>query len=66
MFKRLNIDPLAQLSFYEQLSVIKTNEAFRGYAMSYKVEIIDRKDPIIQLEGSKSDYSRSFVKKIQV
>ena len=66
MFKRLNIDPLAQLSFYEQLSVIKTNEAFRGYAMSYKVEIIDRKDPIIQLEASKSDYSRSFVKKIQV
>ena len=66
MFKRLNIDPLAQLSFYEQLSVIITNEAFRGYAMSYKVEIIDRKDPIIQLEASKSDYSRSFVKKIQV
>ena len=66
MFKRLNIDPLAQLSFYEQRSVIKTNEAFRGYAMSYKVEIIDRKDPIIQLEASKSDYSRSFVKKIQV
>ena len=66
MFKRLNIDPLAQLSFYEQLSVIKTNEAFRGYAMSYKVEIIDRKDPIIQLEASKSDYSRSFVKKIQL
>ena len=66
MFKHLNIDPLAQLSFHEQLSVIKTNEAFRGYAMSYKVEIIDRKDPIIQLEASKSDYSRSFVKKIQV
>ena len=66
MFKRLNIDPLAQLSFYEQLSVIKTNEAFRGYSMSYKVEIIDRKDPIIQLEASKSDYSRSFVKKIQL
>ena len=66
MFKRLNIDPLAQLSFYEQLSVIITNEAFRGYAMSYKVEIIDRKDPIIQLEASKSDYSRSFVKKIRV
>ena len=36
--KRLkNIDRLAELSFYEQLSVIKTNQAFRGYAMSYKV-----------------------------
>ena len=36
--KRLkNIDQLAELLFYEQLSVIKTNQAFRGYAMSYKI-----------------------------
>ena len=52
--KRLkNIDRLAELPFYEQLSVIKTNQAFRGYAMSYKVEISERKDPIVQLEASK-------------
>ena len=32
--KRLkNIDRLAELPFYEQLSVIKTNQVFRGYAM---------------------------------
>ena len=32
--KRLkNIDQLAELPFYEQLSLIKTNQAFRGYAM---------------------------------
>ena len=43
-----NIDRLAELPFYEQLSVIKTNQAFRGYAMSYKVEIIERKDLIVQ------------------
>ena len=42
--KRLkNIDQLAALPFYEQLSVMKTNHAFRGYAMSYKVEIIEKK-----------------------
>ena len=42
--KRLkNIDPLVELSFYEQLSVIKTDQAFKGYAMSYKVEIIEKK-----------------------
>ena len=53
--KRLkSIDRLAELSFYEQLSVIKTNQTFRGYAMSYKVEIIERKYPIVQLEASKS------------
>ena len=29
-----NIDRLVELTFYEQLSVIKTNQAFRGQAMS--------------------------------
>ena len=38
-----NIDQLAKLPFYEQLSVIKTNQAFRGYAMLYNVEIIEKK-----------------------
>ena len=33
--KRLkNIDRLAELPFYEQLSVIKTDQAFKGYTMS--------------------------------
>ena len=41
--KRLkNIDRLAELPFYEQLNVIKTNQAFRVCEM-YKVEIIERK-----------------------
>ena len=36
--KRLkNIDQLIGLPFYEQLDVIKTDQAFSGYAMSYKV-----------------------------
>ena len=59
--KRLkNIDRLVELPFYEQLSVIKTNQAFRGYAMSYKVEIIEKKDPIAQLEASKSSIKDLF------
>ena len=59
--KRLkNIDRLAELPFYEQLSVIKTDQAFKGYAMSYKVEIIERKDPIVQLEASKSSIKDLF------
>ena len=52
--KRLkNIDRLVELPFYEQLSVIKTDQAFKEYAMSYKVEIIEKKDPDVQLEASK-------------
>ena len=59
--KRLkNIDRLVELPFYEQLSVIKTGEAFKGYAMSYKVEIIEKKDTIVQLEASKSSIKDLF------
>ena len=59
--KRLkNIDQLAELPFYEQLSVIKTDQAFRGYVMPYKVETIERKDPVVQLEASKSSITDFF------
>ena len=59
--KRLkNIDRLVELPFYGQLSVIKTNQAFREYAISYKVEIIKRKDSIVQLEASKSNIKDLF------
>ena len=44
-----NTDRLAELPFYEQLSIIKTNQVFRGYAMSCKVEIVERKVTILQL-----------------
>ena len=59
--KRLkNIDLLYELPFYEELNVIKTNHVFRGYAMSYKVEIIEKKDRIKQLEVSKSSIKDFF------
>ena len=48
-----NIGRLVKLPFYEQLSVIKTDQAFKRYAMSYKVKIIEEKDPIVPLEASK-------------
>ena len=55
-----NINLLAELSFYEQLSIIKANQAFKGYAISYKVEIVERKDLILQLEASKSSIKDLF------
>ena len=59
--KRLkNIGLLTELPFYEQLRIIKTNQAFRSYAMSYKVEIVKRKDPILQLKVSKSSIKDLF------
>ena len=59
--KRLkNVDLLAELAFYDQLNIIKTDQAFKGYARSYKVEIVDKKDLIAQLEASKSSIKDLF------
>ena len=60
--KRLkNIDLLVELPFYEQISVIKTDPAFKGYAMSYKIEIIEKKYPIVQLKASKLNIKNLFI-----
>ena len=49
-----NFDLLAELPFYDQLNIIRIDNAFSGYAMSYKVEIVDKKYLIVQLETSRS------------
>ena len=42
--KRLkNVDLLAEQPFYEQLNIIKTDQAFKGHARSCKVEIVEKK-----------------------
>ena len=38
-----NTDLLSELPFYEELNIKKTNHAFRGYAMRYKIEITEKK-----------------------
>ena len=42
------------------MSVIKTDQAFSRYVRSYKVEIVERKDPIVQLEASKLSIKNLF------
>ena len=42
---------LSELPFYEELDVLKTNPAFRGYRMSYKVKLVEEKDLNEQLEA---------------
>ena len=51
---------LSELPLYEELNIIKTNHLFRGYAVSYRVEILEKKDPIEQLEASKSSVKDMF------
>ena len=55
-----NIDLLSEFPFYEEFNVIKTNHAFRGYAMNYKVELVEKKDSIKHLEASKSSIKDFF------
>ena len=42
--KLSNVRLLKELPFYDDLSTVKNNTAFSGYAQSYKVEIVDKKD----------------------
>ena len=55
-----NIDRLAKLPLYEKLSVIKRNQAFRRYALSYKAGLVEQKVPIVQLETSRSSITDLF------
>ena len=45
--KRLkNIDLLHELPFYDELCILQISKVFKKYARSYKIEIIDSKDPL--------------------
>ena len=55
-----NIDLLVELPFYDQINIIKTDQAFSGYEASYKVGIVDKKILIVQLEASKSSINDLF------
>ena len=47
-------------SIYDELSIIEISRACRRYPRSYKVEIIESKDPLAQLEASKSSIKDLF------
>ena len=58
--KLSNIKLLQEFPFYNELSIIKNSNAFSGYARSYKVEFVDKKDPLVQLEVNKSSIEDLF------
>ena len=47
-----NVELLKELSFYDELSIVKNKTAFSGYAQSYKIEIAGKTDVIVQLKAS--------------
>ena len=58
--KLTNIESLHELPFYDELSVVKSSNVFKGYARSYKVEIVDCTDSLVQLKASKSSIKDLF------
>ena len=51
--KLSSVELLQELPFYDELSIVKNNSAFSGYERSYKIEIVDKRDPLVQLEASR-------------
>ena len=47
------IDLLQELPFYDELVIYEMSKAFGWYEKNYKVELIESKDPLSQLEASK-------------
>ena len=58
--KLSNVKLLQELPFYNELSIAKINSEFSGYARSYKIEIVDKKDPMVQLKASELNIKDLF------
>ena len=58
--KLSNIELLHELPFYDELSITEVPKAFKRNEGSCKVEIIDFKDPLIQLQARKSSIKDLF------
>ena len=50
--KLATVELLNELHFYNGLGVNEVSEAFKRYAKNFNIEIIDRKDPLVQLHAS--------------
>ena len=55
-----NIQLIKELPFYDELSIVKNKAAFSGYAQSYKIEIVDKRDVGAQLKASKISIKQLF------
>ena len=51
---------LKELPFYDELKITKINNAFSAYAKTYKIEIVDKRDVMIQLKASEISIKELF------
>ena len=55
-----NVQLLKELPFYDKLNIVKNKTAFSGYDQSYKTEIVDKRDVIVQLKSSENGIVELF------
>ena len=55
-----NVQLLKRLPFYDELSIVKNKTAFSGYAQSYKIEIVDKKVVVVQLNATEISIKELF------
>ena len=51
---------MKELPIYDELKIFKTNNAFSGYARTYKIEIVDKRDVIVQLKSIEISLKKLF------
>ena len=56
----INIELMDELALYDELSIEKMSKGFKRYARSDRIEIKDSKDPLVQMEVSKSNIKDLF------
>ena len=55
-----NVELLKELPFYDELSFVKNKTAFNSYAQSSKIEIVHKRDIVVQLKASKISIAKLF------
>ena len=55
-----NIDLLHELPFHDELNIEKISKALEAFARSYRIEMIDSKDPSVQLIASRTSIKDLF------
>ena len=64
--KRLDdVDMLRELPFYDELNIVQTSKAFKGYARSYSFEVIDSKDQSVISRPSIKDLFKDLLTEIK-
>ena len=51
---------MKELPFYNELNIVKINNAFSGYARTYKIEIVNKRDVVVQLKNSEINLKELF------